>query len=703
MINIHIAGNFFDFLSNLNAKETKQFSKAMRQLKSDPSSPALRRHKLDRTPSKNLVSYSVNRDIRIIALEPTRDDIYLLYINHHDVAYQWAENRKIEQGEGAQIFSVIASPTEAAPQSPAPEPLHQDAEPKTYDSAALSELLPERQKGKAGLFDPYTDFEIMALGVPRGYIPMVRRILSENDLEFLLDKIPPTVADILIEATASRSDEPTSEGHPKLEVITPAPEEKVDYRSIRGDEELDQILADLDAAMSRSFKDWRVYLHPVQRKAVEAKSKGPTRITGGAGTGKTVCGLHRANFLLDQGYKKVVLLTYNNDLTRNLQELAVDLMGPKVGEQVMVSSFFQYLDGLLARRGRQLSRRAMTPAEFFRPAIESVPTSNLAREWNDSLINALYQEICEVIAPQNLKTVDEYIRAKRPKGFVPLKLAQKKTVWEVYQASWQHACKTGEMHYDLTSHLAMTLGVDPDPAVALVVDEVQDLRATDLAFLGAVAPGPCQLTLLEDSKQRIYGRGYSLKKLGINIQGRRSINLHINYRTTEQIGDVAAKSLESLDLPLSDIPRAVRSGPAPVVFQSSDTSEELNWVAQKIDELKAEGFAKIAVIARKKEILKQMEPVFLQRRIAFQKGRTGTNLGSDSGVVLTTMHSAKGLEFEIVFIVGYRQPRLPTWAKSMDSVRQEDELRKEKHLLYVATSRARDRLYVSGPEEFPYV
>lgn len=700
MRNIHLAGNFLDYMSSLSAKETKQVAKAVKQIKVDPTIPALRRHAINATPSKSIYSYSVNKDIRIIAQEPTGEDCYLLYVDHHDVAYLWIEKRKIDLGQGGQLLAVV---TEQQSQDTSSESTPQVDQPgASYKGHDLSELLPAPAKGTPCLFDPYKDAELVNLGVPTSYLAMVRRIVTEDDLTFLLDKIPNTIADLLIDAT--RSSSTAEDGSTQLEVITPQPkeQERISYRSIFNDDELESWQKEVEAAMAGSFKDWRVYLHPIQRKAVETNSKGPSRITGGAGTGKTVCGLHRAQYLLSKGFSKVTLLTYNNDLTDNLKDLAVTLMGDAVGKQVEVCTYFHYIDGLLARQGKQLSNRKMEKAAFFRPAVESVAISGLAEQWTDELIDFLFDEIHEVIAPQQLKSSAAYIKAKRPRGARPLKLPQKKLVWQVYEASWQHACRTGHIPYKLTSHYALALGLEPSPEVALVVDEVQDLNAADLALIGAIAPGPNQLTLLEDAKQRIYGRGYSLKNLGINVVGRRSINLHINYRTTAEIGDAAAKSLESLALPLGDIPRALRSGQAPVTFQHKDRDEEFKWVAKTIDQVKTEGFTKIAVIAHHKATLEKIEPVLVARNIAFQSKRTDTKLGSGSGVYVTTIHSAKGLEFEIVFLIGFRSPRTPSWARNKPDSEQQDALRKEQHLLYVALSRARDRLYVSGPEAFPY-
>ena len=255
---------------------------------------------------------------------------------------------------------------------------------------------------------------------------------------------------------------------------------------------------------------------------------------------------------------------------------------------------------------------------------------------------------------------------------------------------------------ELVSHFALELKLSPHENTCLIVDEVQDLTAADLAFIGEQAPGANQLTLLEDSKQRIYGSGYSLKSLGINVVGKRSQKLFVNYRTTEEIGKAAALSLHGLEIDKIELPRSLRHGENAQVRRFTDSAEEAEWVKEHIYEVQKKGVKRIAVLGRTRKSLEGVQSLLTEEGVDFEFIERINPIPDDGVVSLCTMHSAKGLEFEAVFVVG-----LDYGAEGLAAKREirenkklfEDYHKRERHLLYVATSRARDLLFLSGTGE----
>ena len=63
----------------------------------------------------------------------------------------------------------------------------------------------------------------------------------------------------------------------------------------------------------------------------------------------------------------------------------------------------------------------------------------------------------------------------------------------------------------------------------------------------------------------------------------------------------------------------------------------------------------------------------------------------ESSAVLMTMHSAKGLEFPVVFIIGAEDGVFP----HLRSIGDPDELEEERRLAYVGITRARQKLYIT--------
>src|SRR5262249_35020778 len=70
----------------------------------------------------------------------------------------------------------------------------------------------------------------------------------------------------------------------------------------------------------------------------------------------------------------------------------------------------------------------------------------------------------------------------------------------------------------------------------------------------------------------------------------------------------------------------------------------------------------------------------------------GPPLLDEEYTILSTIHSAKGCEWDVVYLIHAADGILPS-----DMVKDEAELAEERRLLYVAMTRARDRLYVTFP------
>lgn len=686
----HIVNNFYDYVFDLrNNSEIKQVQKAIKLIREDSSNPSLKRHSLDRVKERNLVSYYVNRDIRIISFEPPNQDRYLVYVDHHDSAYNWARTKKIDLDPSLDVIKVVGISASDLLEDVKDETSEDTVEEKNYDN-----LLPERKKGKSYLFDPLDNNALSAAGIAPNFLELSRRIHDEQDVLFLIDKIPPSIGNGIF----SLCDELSHESTIDEPVVVQEPVEQIQkLTKIETDDEFDQWVNALDEALNLDFDRWRSFLHPAQRAAVCANSKGPIRVTGGAGTGKTVVGIHRCVHLVEsKKFKSAYFITYNRTLMKNLEKIVRNVFGTELGKTYKVCTYYDYIKDRLAKdRDIHINLQFNDIAGFLKPGMNEVEPEH----WSDKDTYFIFSEIQEVIAAQRIQTIDSYIRAKRKGRGRTISVAQKEELWKIYEYSWNYAKERKAIPGELIAHFALDLKLAPQEDCCLVVDEVQDLKAVDLAFLGEQSPAANQLTLLEDTKQRIYGSGYSLKALGINVVGKRSQKLFVNYRTTEEIGKAAALSLHGLDIHKIDLPTSLRSGDDAVVKRFSSSSEEAEWVKENIYDLKKKGVSRIAVLGRSRNSVENVQSQLTQDGIEYEFIESTNPVPDDDVVSVCTMHSSKGLEFEAVFVVGldYGMDGLPAKREIRDNKKLlEDHQRRERHLLYVATSRARDQLFLSG-------
>jgi superfamily I DNA/RNA helicase len=218
-----------------------------------------------------------------------------------------------------------------------------------------------------------------------------------------------------------------------------------------------------------------------------------------------------------------------------------------------------------------------------------------------------------------------------------------------------------------------------------------------LALVGQAADS---LVLLGGTRQQIYARGSYVRTLGIPI-GRRHVRLRVNYRTTEQIREAAARvvlaasALNGESLGVDDT-ISLLSGPRPTIRAYPSEAEEQQAVIEAIREAMAvTAPAEIAVVARSKSTVSRYHAALLASGVPSDK--LDANRSRGSGVQVGTMHRVKGLEFRAVYIVDCSARSVPqTYRGEDDAAARADHEERERHLLYVAMTRPRELLWVSG-------
>ena len=488
-----------------------------------------------------------------------------------------------------------------------------------------------------------------------------------------------------------------------------------------------------------SFAEWQLFLHPQQRALVERRANGPLRVSGGAGTGKTVIAVHRAVELAKRDKAgglepRILLTTYTRNLADDLRRQVAQLeprlpFTEKLSEPgVMVSGLDRVARMILQQAGARIAPIAQEVIGQPRGRVLTYPRENVWQEvltlMGDELpeglrsADFLESEYELIVLPQRVTTLKQYLRVRRPGRGVALDRSKRAGVWKAMERYRDRSADLGVTSFDEQLALAAawldqeaTLGT-PRPFRHVLVDEAQDLTPAHLQLLRAlVEPGPDDLFLAEDSHQRIYGKKITLSHYGIQVRGR-SRRLTRNYRTTRQNLDVAFGILdpgtyEDMEGQAEEHHYvSPRSGPEPLLLHATDRADELSkaaelltvWLEQDRD---SEDSAPetIAILVRDRYQRDAVVNGLAQHGVEVRAvDREAAGRGRP---VVMTMHRAKGLEFRKVLLFDVSKNAIPRPLRDQQysDADGDDALLRERSLLYVAATRARDQLAISWSGE----
>lgn len=696
-----LADTFTAALGRLAGDEQKQAKLTVYDLQTEPDRPGLQFHRIDNSKDRNFWSVRVSRDIRIV-VHKTPGSLLLAYVGHHDDAYRWAERRRIEAHprtgalqivELRERVEVIAAPVQ--------------------ESFGLGTPIPFSLAPAAGparpLLRPFAALsadDLLSVGVPTDWTP---DILAADEDRFLAlaTHLPAEAAEALLEFAAT--------GNLRRPAPVPLETPAVEHPDARRRFRVLDNLAELEAALDEPWEKWSVFLHPDQRELVARRFAGPARVTGSAGTGKTVVALHRAmRIARDNPESRVLLTTFSEPLAALLQRKLRVLAGPdrQAIERVTVASFLGIAEEL-----HQLvfARKAhLATAEIVRSLL-----ARARAEGGEDLPGEqfLLSEWTNVIDAWQIDTVDAYAAVPRMGRRARLGTKQRAAVWPLFDRvreglASRHLATEAALFGRMTRHFQTA----PDkPFTHIVVDEAQDLGVAELRFLAAIAPATSDaLFFAGDLGQRIFQQPLSWKGLGVDVRGR-SVRLRVNYRTSHQIRAAADRLLATR---ISDVDGieddrtgtvSVFNGPNPTVLVADDENAEGEGAAAFIRRAIADGIepGSIGIFVRSRDMLGRARAAAAKAGIeTTELSGSSTTEASSRRVMIGQMHAAKGLEFRAVVIMACDEAVIPAQSRLAgvsDEMELDEVYATERHLLYVAATRARDRLLITAvtpPSEF---
>ena len=679
-----IADTFTESLARLTGDEQKAVKMTAFDLQINPAHPGLQFHRVDRARDPNFWSVRASRDVRLI-VHRTEASLLLCYVNHHDDAYQWAERRKLEthpKTGAAQLVEVretvleITIPRYVEVEEPAP--------------------------AKPALFAHMSEDDLLGYGVPPEWLGDVRNANEDTVLE-LADHLPSEAAEALLDLATGVTPQIS---HSVVAGTDPFehPDAQRRFRVMNVEE--------LERALDYPWEKWTIFLHPAQRQLVERDYGGPARVSGSAGTGKTIVALHRAVFLARTNPDaRVLLATFSDTLSNALRTKLRGLISnePRLGERLEVHAM-----NAIGRRLYELNfgRPDIASRESIQQLMEEAAGP---AEGNRFSLHFLLTEWEQVVDAWQLETWEDYRDIARLGRRTRLPESQRVLLWSIFERVRASLMDRGQVTYSgLFRGLASKLAeMTRPPFDFAVIDEAQDIGVSQLRFLAALGGGsPNSLFFAGDLGQRIFQQPFSWKALGVDIRGR-SRTLRINYRTSHQIRMQADLLLgpELSDVDGNTEERggtiSVFNGPLPTIMVLDTPEDEVKaageWLATRMNE---------GLMPREIGVFVRSEAELDRARVAAENVGLpfkvlDENVDTTSGYAsIGTMHLAKGLEFRAVVVMGCDDEVIPLQGR-IETVADDSDLEEvyntERHLLYVACTRARDHLLLASvdpPSEF---
>lgn len=674
-----LADSFTASLAKLSNDEQKQAKLTAYDLQVSPDRPGLSMHRVDKSRDKNFWSVRVSGDIRII-VHKTGDSLMLVHVGHHDDAYKWAERRVIDE-----------HPTTGAIQIREVRELLEEvvlAKPETIEDQPSRPVEPP-------LFASLSDDDLLGIGVPNDWIADVQTVTEDGFFE-LHTHLPAEAGEALLDYAETGLLKPAAS--PVADPLQ-HPDTQRRLRVLEGAEEL-------RAALDAPFDRWAVFLHPSQRETVERHHGGPARVVGSAGTGKTVVALHRVLKVLQADPDaRVLLTTFSEPLSRALSNKLKLLVGDRADllDRVSVGSFVRVGAELftLATGRKPNMATAQAIRTQLRKAAENADVLEVSSQF-------LYSEWDNVIDAWQIDSAAAYADVPRMGRKNRLGPKQRERLWQVFAGVRGYL--TSRKLFTESALFAATADLYRDrtekPFSHIIVDEAQDLGVAELRFLSAIAPDtPNALFFVGDLGQRIFRQPFSWKQLGVDVRGRSS-TLKVNYRTSHQIRRTADRLLPKnvRDVDGLEDQRSgtisVFDGPDPQIAILENAKLEQERVVAFLADAMSTGIqaAEIGIFVRSEAQLPRARAAAKQAGLEVRRLVDQDDSGPES-VLIGTMHLAKGLEFRVVVLMACDEGVLPLAERVeqvADAFELDEVLATERQLLYVAATRARDRLLVSA-------
>ncbi|MFF0243201.1 UvrD-helicase domain-containing protein [Rhodococcus pyridinivorans] len=632
-------------------------------------------------------SIRIDQFYRGIVLSPETGETYtLLTVLPHDDAYMWARRHHLSVNRATGGLEV-------------------------RDVVTIDEAIPELVRGAASapklLFEDINDADLTRLGIDEEILKVARTITDTTQLDAFKAFLPETQWDVLAGLASGLTPEQVWAELGARIVEEPYDTDDLDAAVARSSDRIVLVDGpdDLMAIFAHPFASWRIYLHPTQRSVVDADFRGPARVTGGPGTGKTVVALHRAHRLASKSTGQVLVTTFTSTLTDSLKA-GVKLLANS--SDVLERIDVQHVDKLAHQIFREIHGAPTMLGDDDEKQLWASIVERLELPFTEAFLAAEWRQ---VVLAQDVSTAADYLSAKRMGRGRRLGANQKAQVW---QAVWEFKNalreKSAWTHETVCREATRILsGRSDKPYAHIVVDEAQDLSPEQWRLVRAAVPEhQDDIFIAGDTHQRIYDSRVSLREVGIKVTGRSS-RLNLNYRTTAEILAwsmqlLHGERIDDMDGHLDSIAscRSDVHGAPPTAKGFPTQADEANYVAETVEAWIASGVepGEIGIATRAKWQHKKIQDALFARNIPVRL--LAKAKGATDSVLIGTMHAMKGLEFRCMAVMGVSEKQMPAAAALTtaedDPQSHQQDMQRERCVLFVACTRAREDLLVTWNE-----
>lgn len=420
-IKLALGADFLTAFSGLPQKQRRKVRKFLDEFTASPDAATHNYEKIKGARDQNLRSVRIDQDYRGIVLKPQQGNVYvLLWVDKHDDAYQWATRRTCAVHAQTGTMQVVLTEEAAAETMAEAAPIRSEVTPKAAAPA---------------LFAAFSDENLISLGVPPTLLKYVREIQSEEAIDRLEQVLPREAFEAVFMLAAGYS---VDEARAELAISKQPSVDTTDFAAaVERDSSKRQFVvitgaAEMEKILAAPLEQWRVFLHPSQRRLVEMRANGPVRVLGSAGTGKTVVAMHQAAWLARNACangQKVLFTTFSKNLATDIAENLKKLCSREEWERIEVINLDAWARRFLEKQGfpLKLTYEDTSRENLWEKALELTSTSLqhpsefIRGEWDN------------VIQAQGIEKCDAHLAASRVGRARRLNRPERKLLWPVFE------------------------------------------------------------------------------------------------------------------------------------------------------------------------------------------------------------------------------------------------------------------------------